>query len=260
MLLPTAFRKGQTYRRKDVFYVLGLDPHPSGGPWFTGYTSHDGAHFIFCNVGVPGRTGHDYENRWEDADRLRWYGKTGSRADQRQMRAMTKGTDPVFLFYRRRNQDPFTFAGLARAISVTGSQPVEVLWGFAGGEAKIAEEVRNPERFAEGATRRITVNAYERSEEARAECILHHGARCQICGFDFEARYGEIGRGFIHVHHLCSLASIGAEYKVDPVEDLLPVCPNCHAMLHRREPPLSPGELRDLLKPYVAVPRTGGLT
>ena len=55
-----------------------------------------------------------------------------------------------------------------------------------------------------------------------------------VCEFNFEAFYGERGKGFIHVHHLSSLAEIGQEYEVDPVNDLRPVCPNCHAMLHRK--------------------------
>ena len=53
---------------------------------------------------------------------------------------------------------------------------------------------------------------------------------------NFEATYGPAGKGLIHVHHLKTLASIGAEYEIDPVADLRPVCPNCHAMIHHGEP------------------------
>jgi 5-methylcytosine-specific restriction protein A len=69
-----------------------------------------------------------------------------------------------------------------------------------------------------------------------------------VCGLDFGERYGALGEGFIHVHHLTELASIGREYEVDPVRDLRPVCPNCHAMLHRTDPALSPEELRAILE------------
>jgi 5-methylcytosine-specific restriction protein A len=53
---------------------------------------------------------------------------------------------------------------------------------------------------------------------------------------DFEETYGPVGKGLIHVHHLKALASVGIEYQVNPVADLRPVCPNCHAMIHRGEP------------------------
>ena len=79
----------------------------------------------------------------------------------------------------------------------------------------------------------MVVNSYERNREAREICIAAHGCRCSVCGMDFEQMYGDIGRGFIHVHHIVPISTIGAEYKLDPVKDLVPVCPNCHAMLHR---------------------------
>jgi 5-methylcytosine-specific restriction protein A len=64
---------------------------------------------------------------------------------------------------------------------------------------------------------------------------------------DFGKRYGRLGLGFIHVHHLVPISAIGSEYRVDPLADLVPVCPNCHAMLHRSEPPLAIERLRRLL-------------
>ena len=59
--------------------------------------------------------------------------------------------------------------------------------------------------------------------------------------------YGVIGDGYIHVHHLRALSEIREEYVVDPKIDLRPVCPNCHAMLHRRKPMLSIEELKEIL-------------
>lgn len=60
------------------------------------------------------------------------------------------------------------------------------------------------------------------------------GYRCAVCGFDFYETYGEIGKDFIHIHHLKPLADLGGEKEV-AVDDLRPVCPNCHAMLHRKK-------------------------
>lgn len=86
----------------------------------------------------------------------------------------------------------------------------------------------------EGIKKQITVNKYERSSIARKKCIDYHGLNCSVCKMNFYDTYGEIGEGFIHVHHLYPIHQIGKEYKVNYKEDLIPVCPNCHCMLHRK--------------------------
>lgn len=100
----------------------------------------------------------------------------------------------------------------------------------------------------EGSKRQVQVNAYERSALARQACVEHYGYRCAACGFDFEAVYGERGRLFIHVHHIVPLAAISEEYLVDPIRDLRPICPNCHAIVHRTDPPCSIDELICMLE------------
>ncbi len=104
------------------------------------------------------------------------------------------------------------------------------------------------EQFVEGAIRTVLVNAYERNPAARRTCIKAHGTSCCVCGFSFGAVYGPMVEGYIHVHHLRSLSEIGCEYVVDPVEDLRPVCPNCHAVLHNRCPAYSIEEVRALFQ------------
>jgi 5-methylcytosine-specific restriction enzyme A len=98
--------------------------------------------------------------------------------------------------------------------------------------------------YREGAVMRVLVNAHERNSAARKACIARHGCRYAVCDLSFESRYGAIGRDFIHVHHRKPLAGVRAEYTVDPVRDLVPVCPNCHAMLHTEEPPMSIEDLK----------------
>lgn len=110
------------------------------------------------------------------------------------------------------------------------------------------DELRDPRKYPEGAHRRVEVNAYERNERAKRACIAHYGLRCCVCGIDFAAQYGEIGAGIIHVHHLKPLSEIGGSYEVDPIKDLRPVCPNCHAVIHWNDPPLSIEELRTLVR------------
>ncbi|MGO7837788.1 HNH endonuclease [Rhizobium johnstonii] len=102
--------------------------------------------------------------------------------------------------------------------------------------------------FEEGAATTVQVNRYERDMEARQHCIDHYGLNCSVCDIDFEERYGERGAGFIHVHHRVSLGSRGKSHNVDPVRDLVPVCPNCHAMLHRKRDELTIEALRKLIK------------
>jgi hypothetical protein len=93
----------------------------------------------------------------------------------------------------------------------------------------------------------IFVNRYERDSSNRSACIKIYGALCVVCGFDFGKKYGEIGAGFIHVHHLTPLFEAGRRHKVNPKKDLRPVCPNCHEMLHKRTPPFTIEELRKLI-------------
>lgn len=110
------------------------------------------------------------------------------------------------------------------------------------------DELPEGQTYVEGLAQQVVVNRYERSPKARAACITHYGCVCQVCQVNFAERYGALGAGFIHVHHVLPIASIGSEYRVDPVADLVPVCPNCHAMLHRQEPPLALERLRELLR------------
>ena len=99
----------------------------------------------------------------------------------------------------------------------------------------------------EGATEKVVVNAYERSRDARDQCLAKYGTVCCICMFDFGATYGPEFKRFIHVHHLRPLSEIGEEYEVDPVADLRPVCPNCHAVIHYGPRCRSIEEVRDLI-------------
>ncbi|MBE4909203.1 HNH endonuclease [Bacillus luteolus] len=87
----------------------------------------------------------------------------------------------------------------------------------------------------EGKRKTISVNVYERNPIARKKCMDYYGAECQVCKMNFEDTYGKVGRDFIHVHHIIPLHEIQQDYIVDPIKDLIPVCPNCHAMLHRKE-------------------------
>lgn len=117
--------------------------------------------------------------------------------------------------------------------------PIEIL---------ASEEVREScGSYYEGAKKTITVNAYERDSAARQKCLDEYGYKCSICNFDFEEKYGERGKDFIHVHHIVPLSEIKRGYEVKPLDDLIPVCPNCHAMLHRGGHTILPKELKAMI-------------
>lgn len=92
------------------------------------------------------------------------------------------------------------------------------------------EEVDPAGRFTEGATTSILVNAFERNPKARAECLRHYGPKCVACDVEMDSIYGPIAEG------------------VDPVKDLRPLCPNCHAVVHLSDPPMHVADLRKLMR------------
>ena len=101
--------------------------------------------------------------------------------------------------------------------------------------------------YAEGSIQRTEVNRYERNPLNRKLCLAAKGYDCAICGMNFEKQYGAIGHHFIHVHHIVPVSQLGSCYIIDPIRDLIPVCPNCHAMLHRQTPPVLPEKLAEIL-------------
>jgi len=101
-----------------------------------------------------------------------------------------------------------------------------------------------------GASKRVPVLRYETDRRARERCIAVHGTSCHVCCIDFGSAYGDFAEGYIHVHHKTPVhqAAADGEYELDPVRDLVPVCPNCHAMLHRHpDKPCSVEKLRTLM-------------
>lgn len=239
------FKVGAEYQRRQIKEQVGAGKATEkGGPWDTGLVSFGGAHFIFCNVGVAGKTGHNYGNFWS-GEELDWSGATTSHKDQQSIKAIVAPGAEVHVFYRNDASDPFTYAGVATAIDVSDGAPVRVLWRFTGEED--ASNGGGP-ALKEGGKTEKRVKVVERNPKARRECLKHHGPTCAVCTMTFPDRYGAIGAGFMHVHHLTLVSSLPEETEVDPVKDLRPVCPNCHAMLHRRKPPYTIAELQAALQ------------
>jgi 5-methylcytosine-specific restriction protein A len=133
------------------------------------------------------------------------------------------------------------------------------LWTSRGAAAVLAllpveteekdDTLPDPEGLPEGSVVRIEVNRYERDRRNRAAALAIHGYRCMVCKMRLDERYGEAAAGLIEVHHITPVSELGPDYIIDPRNDLAPLCPNCHSVAHRRKPPFSLDELREMLRP-----------
>jgi 5-methylcytosine-specific restriction protein A len=105
-----------------------------------------------------------------------------------------------------------------------------------------------PETFSEGGSAQRKITIFERSQIAREACLKEFGAGCFICQFDFGERYGSRFGGRIHVHHITPVSSRRTKYELDPRQDLRPVCPNCHYVLHLKDPPYTVEEVQVFIR------------
>lgn len=96
-------------------------------------------------------------------------------------------------------------------------------------------EDKDEEAFIEGLQEKMFSTKYERNAKARKKCLEVHGTACAVCGIDFGKVYGPEFAGKIEVHHIVPISQIGKEYVVDPVKDLIPLCPNCHTAIHSKK-------------------------
>ncbi len=248
------FILGKSYTKKDIYRILKVPEERQRGAWDKGYHMYDDNMFIFSNVGIPGRTGHDYNNYW-DGDLFVWEAKDTSHIHQPQIQMMLNPSphQKILLFTRTRGRDPFTFEGNVIVKEYFDTTPVKIIWKFEHYPYETLEEPTVPYEkqnrvFKEGELQRVYVNKYERNPLARRMCIEHYGAYCNVCNFDFEITYGELGKGYIHIHHIIPISTIGQSYILIPEKDLIPVCPNCHSMIHKKSPPINIADLKIVIK------------
>ncbi|ENN6812007.1 HNH endonuclease [Vibrio fluvialis] len=104
------------------------------------------------------------------------------------------------------------------------------------------------ESFHEGNFNEIYVTTYERDPKLRRQAIAIHGTSCIACGFDFGKVYGCLGEGYIHIHHKVPISKFGRSKLVNPESDLVPICANCHVIVHRnKDQTLSIEALKELI-------------
>lgn len=111
-------------------------------------------------------------------------------------------------------------------------------------EIKIGER----RKFEEGALARVLVNRYERDLKAKKACIKQHGRQCKGCKINFKNFYGNDIPEIIHIHHVRPLSRYANKKMTDVVKDLIPLCPNCHAVVHSTKKLMSLNDLQKRVK------------
>ncbi len=178
----------------------------------------------------------------------------------------THSGDLLYLFFREKHHSSFTYYGQIYLDDVersSGDKPSKFVFKTSKNEAiatssLLTEEITHgqvEEDFipdTEGKKRIIKHIAYERSPKNRAKAIEIHGTRCIVCGFDFNKSFGkELARDYIEIHHIKSITE--KEGPINPETDLVPLCSNCHSMVHRNREIIIPiEELKELIQRQVA--------
>ena len=119
------FKKHAHYTKEEIYSILHVPPQQQRGAWDTGYRKYNEAVYIFCNIGVAGRTGHDYDNHWE-GEHLIWYAKTDTHINQPLIKEILSGLLPVHIFTRTDNTHPFTYNGLGEIENFENTSPVKI--------------------------------------------------------------------------------------------------------------------------------------
>lgn len=259
----TRFLKGIQLTRGQIWssFHPNEGQKPKGGNWDTGYVTVGDELVAFLNIDSAGRTGHDFDNQYDsDAETVTWFGKPNSHSEQPTFQKLLKGELTPHFFARWDSKNTkFTYLGVGRILSHQNDVPIEKEQKTIRLQIALSREsdtvgVTGVVSFSETETpeyaKRLTmiVNRWERDPQKRLQCVDHFGYECQICGFSFEKTYGSLGANFCHVHHIEPLGEVHGERKdLDPRTDLIPVCANCHEMLHRGKVALKPDQLRDLI-------------
>ena len=255
------FEVGALYTRKEVHQLLYPGDLYPGASWSTGYLKVNSSLIAFANIGTPGKDGRDYPNRYDSVTgQMDWFGKSNAHSAQPTFKQLFDGDLTIKMFVRWDNKNTtFTYLGSPHinryedAISLGPSiETIKLSLSFDddGNDEVVVAKASNLIRV-EGGRQAVTVNRYERDPRLRIECLNYYGPICRVCSFDFKATYGAIGRDYCHIHHTKPLASLEGPTEVNPITDLIPLCPNCHAMIHRRTPAPEIQELKSMLKDLI---------
>lgn len=145
-----------------------------------------------------------------------------------------QGIDEYFLLLRKTRDEEYILEFINSDQGSTNEENDDLETNVYGKEGKIKE---------------VYSKKYERSQKNRILAMAIHGTKCMVCGFDFKQVYGDLGSGFIEVHHVKPLSSLTEEMEINPHTDLVCLCSNCHRMIHRNKNQiLTIDELKALLE------------
>ena len=241
------------YSRKELQEQFGI----TDATIFTGIFQPKGHSSIWLFVTeekTSDRT--DYYDSF-DGQILNFEGQRSGRTDNKIIDHISERNDLLVFFRKKKDQySNYAFAFLGRFQYVTheGEKPkrfvlqsLDLAEGDDGGYSPADQLSSPPENLSEGRSRTRVQTYYERNPRLRAEALRLHGTKCFACGFEFSRVYGPHGEGFIEIHHLKPISSYTGDTNVSPEKDLVPLCSNCHRMVHRKEKMLTLNELRGMI-------------
>lgn len=245
-IIINSFKEGNTYTRKNIMHILG---YKGETPLQRGIVAPANKNTILLFSTMDEKANH-YTDKFTDTG-IEYNGEDKHGNDKRIIKnLMCSGEDRIIFFYRQNSNDPFIYYGEVELVDYTLFSEKPSIFIFekidhdannADFEDKIYDQFLRDNEYDvdegthEGKKKIVKHITYERSRKNREIAIRIHGHTCSICGMDFNKVYGkELADSYIEVHHTIPLYLTG-EMKINPEKDLLPVCPNCHRMLHRRK-------------------------
>jgi 5-methylcytosine-specific restriction protein A len=210
-------------------------------------TPADEHKIILFVTNIKQKSDTQYNNYFIEEGILHMEGESNHSNDQRLINSELNN-DSIYLFYRNIHHTPFVYYGRVflvdyktntdRPSTFILSTSASLAIGMSSLSTEQNKTNYTKERFIsdkEGAKRVELHVRYERSLKNRAKAIEIHGTNCKVCGFNFNEFYGsDLARHFIEVHHITPLSRISEEQSIDPARDLIPLCSNCHSMIHRQ--------------------------
>ena len=274
-LLWEKLEVGTPYSRSEIASIGQVPPLQNSREW-TGITEFDNCVLLFVTLDKTEKgEAHQYHDEF-DGNLFQWDSQKRNTAITKVIKRLREDNpqDVVLLFARENEKiksktQPFYYCGKLRYQGSFLEKPVRFHWaledfpaGLVGspeleslGQWKVADpdnggsSGKGRGSISEGAKKTVVVNRYERDHRARQECIDEFGAKCWVCDYDYSKLYGPLGEAYIEVHHCVPMAVRRKKgvYNLDPLNDLKPLCANCHRMVHRKPKlePLPPGNLKE---------------
>lgn len=143
------FKQGSKYTRKDVgeIYFPGIG-RPKGGNWDTGYVRVEDDLIVFINIGIAGRTGHDFDNQFDpENDTITWFGKPNTHKNQSIFAKLLSGELTPHFFARWDQKPEFTYLGIGHIISMEDGYPTVDGKGNPAETVKVLLSIRHVEEI-----------------------------------------------------------------------------------------------------------------